>query len=244
MRLLRPTRRTTAITAAAAGLALLGVGLAAPASTAVELAPRGWYGLPTTMTLTTPQVYVGVPVTFTATLSNTIVDGTVTFWVNDPVYGLAPSVPVVNGKATLTWLPGYTWVKNWQVYGASFMPNPQQGTTSAAASTPPMSVLPNLGADPVTFGPTGLTLTAGTSRPFTATTASGSAVALSASGPCTLSNIGTNGATVTAAGAGACAITAASNGGNGYLSSTASTTITVESPKAPPAKKKASKKKK
>lgn len=241
---MRPSRRLPRAAAAILATGLTGslLALVAPPASAADLQGRGWYGLPTTMTLTTPQVYVGVPVTFTAILSNTVVSGTVTFWVNDPVYGLAPSVPVVNGKATLTWLPGYTWIKNWQVYGASFSPNPQQGTTSAEATTPPMSVLPNLGADAITVSPAGLALTAGRSSAFTATTTSGSAVAMSVTGPCSLTGVGTNAATITASSAGTCALTMASNGGNGYLSASTTTPIPVTAP-APPKPKKPAKKK-
>lgn len=223
-------RRLSFVLAALAATAVVVV--AAPVATAAKGSPapltgRGWYGLPTTMMISTPQVFVGVPVTFTATLSNTIVDGTVTFWVNDPIYGLAPSVPVVNGKATLTWMPGYTWIKNWQLYGASFMPNPQQGTTMAAASTPYMSVLPNRGSDPIVFGPVSSSLVPGSTLALTASTASGSAVALSISGPCSLSNLGTNSVTVTTGAAGSCVVTAVSNGGNGYVGATSSHTISV-----------------
>lgn len=229
---MRLPRRLALAVAAFAGIALIATSAPA-ASAAPDLQGRAWYGLPTTVSLTTPQVYVGVPVTFTATLSNTVVAGTATFWVNDPIYGLAPSVPVVNGKATLTWLPGFTWVKNWQVYGVSFSPNPQQGTTSAEDTNPPMSVLPNRGADPITFTPAQAPAVSGSPAPITAATGSGSGVALSVTGPCSLSGTTTNGATITAISPGTCIVTAASNGGNGYVSATASTNITVTAPPAP-----------
>lgn len=219
--------------------------MAAPsASAAPSLSGRAWYGLPTTMTLTTPQVYANVPVTFTATLNNTIVSGTVSFWQNEPGNGVAGLVAVVNGKASLTWTPAYAWPSNWQTFGATFFPDPQQGTTLAQASTNPMHVLPNLGQDPVTFAPLPLTVTAGRTVAFTAATASGSAVALSVTGPCTLSSVGTNSATIIAGAAGSCTLSAASNGGGPYLASSASTTVTVSSPpvQKPPKKKPAKKK--
>lgn len=227
--------RTAAALAVAVSTTLLG--LALPAS-AQPLQPRAWYGLPTTMTLSTPQVYDDVPVTFTATLSNTVVTGTVTFWVNDPVYGLGPSVRVANGKASLTFTPGYTWVGNWQTYGASFSPDPQQGTTSAEAASQPMSVLPNKGADPITVNPPAITVTAGTATTLTAGTASGSALAFAASGTCTVTATGAGTATVSGTTPGTCAVTATSNGAGPYLGNVATVVVQVTAPAKPPQKPK------
>ena len=233
---MRNARSTALAIALPTAAAVLGAVLAAAPATAGSLETRAWYGLPTTMTLTTPQVYDTVPVTFTATLSNTVVTGSVTFWVNEPQYGLGPSVRVVNGKASLTFTPGTTWIRNWQTYGASFSPDPQQGTTSAEVANPPMSVLPNRGADPITVSPASMTLASGSTATITAATASGSALAFSANDGCTATATGPGTATVTASTPGTCAVTLRSNGAGPYLGNAAVVVVQVTAPVSPPKK--------
>ena len=226
--------RLTIATAAAASLAPLSAAMAA-SGPAPSVQPRStWYGLPTSMTLTVPPVYAGVPVTFTATLNNTVVDGSISFWANGPQYGLAPSIPVSNGKASLTWMPGATGSANWITFGASFTPNPQQGTTDAWATVAPMIVLPNRGADPITLTPSASTVVTGGTVTVTSTTGSGSTPTLTARGPCTLGAA----SVVTGTGIGTCVITGTTFGGGAYLAGVGTTSITVAAPPKAPAKPK------
>lgn len=208
------------------GLALVS---AAPAEAAGR--PATWYGLPTSMSLSAPQAYDAVPVTFTVTLSNTQVTGSVSFWANGPEYGLAPSVRVINGQASLTWTPGYTGPNNWITFGADFTPDPQQGTTSASATVPPTIVLANKGADIVTVAPAAASVRQGVPLAVATTTASGATPSYSVTGPCTLTT--SPSVSITGTSPGTCTISASTWGGGAYLSGSGSTSVTITAPAKP-----------
>jgi hypothetical protein len=150
---------------------------------------------------------VGKQVTLTATLTPSNLRGSVTFSAGTTVIG---AQQVSNGKATLNWTPNTGGTVR---LSAAFVP--AGSTTPLGTATEDIAVATNLPPNRITLGPSGqpawvdgqgVGLRFRDSITLTATSASGGAVGLAITGPCTLA-----GNTVTAnAGAGTCILTATS----------------------------------
>ena len=159
------------------------------------------------LTVSAGPYAVGRAITLTATLSPTSLRGSVSFSAGGTVIG---AQAVADGKATLQWTPTAGGSVR---LSAAFIPS---GSTSALGTdTQDIAVSATLPPNRITLGPSGQPAWAdgqGVGLRFrdsiilSATSASGAAVGLTVSGPCTLT-----GSTVTAnAGAGTCTLTAIS----------------------------------
>ncbi|MDI1290119.1 MAG: Ig-like domain-containing protein [bacterium] len=176
-----------------------------------------------TIVLVVPSTaYVNTSLQLAAKINPASAPGTVDFAVNGKALG---SAKVNNGTANIAWLPtatgGYTITAKYSGGG---------GINSATA-TAKVTVNAQLKTDQITVDPDGaagvwvpnstITLTNGASVKLLTSTSSGQPVALSVVGPCAL-----NGNVLTVRGVGgSCALTAKSNGGNGYGPATQKYTV-------------------
>ena len=160
------------------------------------------------LTVTPGGPYViGTAVTLTATLSPSTLKGSVSFTAGGTVIG---AQQVTNGKATLSWRPTTGGTVR---LAAAFTPT--GATTPLGTDTVDIAVATNLPPNTITLGPSGqaawangqgIALRYQQTVILAARSASGAAVGLSVTGPCTLT-----GSTLTAtAGAGTCTLTATS----------------------------------
>lgn len=165
-----------------------------------------------------PSLAAGIPSTLTAVVSVTPPSGTVTFLVNGSSIGTAPVQS--NGYATVNWTPpaagSYGLTVNWAGSG---------GLKGSATETLSVGATPAQSDQIIIVSGNGTTLTPGqtynvpngTVISFSSSTASGSPVTFSVTGPCSISAN-----TFTASqGNGQCRVTASSPGGNGYGPATA-----------------------
>lgn len=172
-----------------------------------------------------PGFSTGLPSVLTAVVSVVPPSGSVTFTINGAI--LATNVPVQsNGQAQATWTPpapgNYTLAVRWVGNG---------GLTGTAQDNLAVGAAPSQ-ADVISLAPQGqgawspvgvYTLPNGTTITFVTSTASGSPVTLTQSGPCNL----TGATLVVDSGNGQCRLTASSRGGNGYGPATAIYTINL-----------------
>jgi len=164
------------------------------------------------------QMYQGIPTTLVATVYPSTLQGSVAFSVNELKYGTGPSVPIVNGTASQTFIPTG---RGWQQFIVSFTATNAPGVQGAASQW--VNVLPPLGTDDISLSPTPTTLANGQSVAFIATTTAGAAATLTAAGGCTLA-----GDTLTATtGSGTCTITGTSPSTGGYLGTTETWPVTL-----------------
>jgi hypothetical protein len=171
-----------------------------------------------------PSLAAGVPSTLTAIVSAVPSSGTITFTVNGAAISSGP-VPA-SGTATTVWTPPapgtYTLAANW---------NGTSGLTGSSQETVTVGAAPTQADQIVIVTSAGTTLVPGstyqvpngTSLTFTSSTASGSALAFTESGPCSL----TSNTFTVPQGNGTCTVTASSPGGNGYAPATAAVTATL-----------------
>jgi hypothetical protein len=170
-----------------------------------------------------PSYSAGSAATLTAVVSVVPPSGSVTFTVNGAA--IAKNVPVQsNGQAQTVWTPpapgNYTIGASWAGSGS---------LTGTAQETVSVGAAPTQGDQILIVTAAGTTLTAGatytgangSSISFTSSTSSGSPVAFTPSGPCTIAA----GVFTVNQGNGQCRVTATSPGGNGY--GPASATVTV-----------------
>lgn len=166
------------------------------------------------VSLVVPQSnYVNTPVQLTAKITPTSATGTVQFYVNSKYLG---QDKVNNGTANLTWVPNalgkFTLTAKYSGGG---------GVDAGSASNS-VQVVQSLKPDQITVDPAGGTgpwapngsvaMANGASVDLNARASSGQPVSLSVVGPCAMS-----GNTLIVKGVGgACTLTAASNGGNGF----------------------------
>lgn len=158
---------------------------------------------------------VGRAVTLTATLSPSTLKGSVSFTAGGTVIGAQQAN---DGKATLTWTPTTGGTVR---IAAAFTPT--GASSPLGTDTLDLAVATNLPPNTITLGPTGqaawangqaVVLRFQQSVTLSARSASGAAVGLSVTGPCTLT-----GSTLTAsAGAGTCTLTATSPQTTAYSS--------------------------
>ena len=160
-----------------------------------------------------PGTYrVGTPVALSAIVTPNTTAGTAAFSISS---GYASgSITLVNGVATTQWTP--TQQGN-QIITTAYSSNVAGGPSGRV--TQAVNVLAPLPADTVNVNsPTGpwgpgrpISIRQGTSVNLSTSTASGTQVLLSETGPCVI-----NGSIITGLGSGTCTVTAASIGGNGY----------------------------
>ncbi len=164
------------------------------------------------------QMYQGIPTTLVATVYPSTLQGSVAFSVNELKYGTGPSVPIVNGSASQTFIPTG---RGWQQFIVSFTASNAPGVQGATSQW--VNVLPPLGTDDISLSPTPTTLANGQSVDIIATTTAGAAATLTAAGGCTLV-----GDTLTAtAGSGTCTVTGTSPSTGGYLGVTETWPVTL-----------------
>ncbi len=172
-----------------------------------------------------PSYSAGAAATLTAVVSVVPPSGSVTFTVNGAA--IAKNVPVQsNGQAQTVWTPPapgtYTIGANWAGNG---------NQTGAAQETVSVGSAPAQADQILIVTAEGTTLTAGatytgpngTSITFTSSTASGSPVSFTETGPCTIAA----GVFSVNQGNGQCRVTASSPGGNGYGPASATVTINL-----------------
>lgn len=173
-----------------------------------------------------PSMAAGVPATLTAIVSAVPSAGTVTFSVNGSP--IAANVPVTSaGQAQATWTPPapgtFTVAATWN--GSSGLSGTSQETVSVGAKPAQTDQIVIVTANGTTLVPgSSYTVPNGTTLTFTSSTASGSALTYSESGPCTISA----GSFSTTSGTGTCLVTAASPGGNGFGPVSNSVTVNLE----------------
>lgn len=160
-----------------------------------------------------PSLAAGVPSTLTAIVSAVPSTGTITFAVNGATISSGP-VPV-DGTATASWTPpatgNYTVAANW--LGTNGQTGTSQETVAvAAAPTQSDQILVITSAGTTLVPGSTYNVPNGTNLTFTSSTASGSPLTFTETGPCTLSA----NAFSANSGSGQCRITASSPGGNGY----------------------------
>jgi len=179
-----------------------------------------------------PTVFrVGQPTAISALVSPTTIVGSAAFQLNGGY--LSGSIPLTNGVATTQWTPTQ---QGSQTITTQFSSTTAGGPSGTVSQT--VNVLAALPADTITISaPSGvwgpgraISIKKGSTTPLTTSTASGSQVLLSESGPCVI-----NGSLITALSAGTCTINAASVGSNSYSASATQFIVTVT---APPKKKK------
>lgn len=176
------------------------------------------------LSLSSSTLVVRTPVTLTAAITPSTATGSVTFAAGSTVLG---SAAVSGGKATLTWTPtaggAVTLTATYRATGSSTVSGTDSVNVTVAATLP---------ADRITIGPTGQapwppragyplrnasTVTVATSS------ASGAAVTLAISGPCTLT-----GQTIRAnTGSGSCTLSASSPGRGAFGPGTQVNTMTL-----------------
>lgn len=164
------------------------------------------------------QMYQGIPTTLVATVYPSTLQGSVAFSVNEPTYGVGPSVPIVNGTASQTFTPT---MRGWQQFIVSFTASNSPGTQGAVGQW--VNVLPPLGTDDISLIPALTTMYRYQKATLTATTVAGAPVTLTVAGGCTLT-----GAVLTAtSNSGTCVVTGTSPSTGGYLGTTETWTITL-----------------
>ena len=176
------------------------------------------------LTLSSAVVSLGVPVTLTAAITPTTATGTVTFAAGSVILG---AQPVNAGKAVQTWTPSTAGAVT---VTATYTPTGAVAPTGTDSEN--VTVQSALTVDKITLAPTGQAawtpgagypVRNGTTLTFTATSLSGGAVTLTATGPCTVAAL-----SVTAnAGSGACVLTARSAGSSKYQAATQTNTLTL-----------------
>ena len=160
-----------------------------------------------------PSLAAGVPSPITAIVSAVPPTGTVTFTANGSAF--AANVAVSNGQATAPWTPPapgtYTIAALWT--GTNGVTGTSQETVAVAAAPTQVDQIVIVTSAGTTLVP-GSTYQVpnGTSLTFTSSTASGSPLTFSETGPCSL----TNSTFKVTQGNGQCRISASSPGGNGY----------------------------
>ena len=172
-----------------------------------------------------PSLAAGVPSPITAIVSVVPPTGTVTFTANGSAF--AANVPVQpNGQATASWTPPapgtYTVAANWT--GSNGVTGTSQETVAVAtAPTQPDQIVIVTSAGTTLVPGSTYDVPNGTSLTFTSSTASGSPLSFTETGPCSL----TSSTFSVSTGSGQCRITAASPGGNGYAPYTAVVTANL-----------------
>ena len=164
------------------------------------------------------QMYQGIPTTLVATVYPSTLQGSVAFSVNEPQYGVGPSVPIVNGSASQTFTPT---MRGWQQFIVSFTASNSPGTQGAVGQW--VNVLPPLGTDDITLIPALTTMYRYQKATLTATTRAGAPVTLTAAGGCTL----TGAILMATANSGTCVVTGTSPSTGGYLGTTETWTIAL-----------------
>jgi len=171
-----------------------------------------------------PSLAAGVPSTLTAVVSAVPPTGTITFTVNGAPISSGP-VPV-GGTATTVWTPpapgNYTIGANWN--GTSGLTGTSQDTVTVGAAPTQVDQIVIVTSAGTTLVP-GSTYQVpnGTTLTFTSSTASGSPLTYTETGPCSL----TNGTFTVTQGNGQCRVTASSPGGNGYAPTTDTVTANL-----------------
>lgn len=161
-----------------------------------------------------PAMAAGIPGTLTAVVSAVPSAGSVTFTVNGSV--IASNVPVAsNGQAQATWTPAaagtYTVAATWN--GSSGLSGTSQDSVSVGTAPTQSDQVVIVVSDGTTLVPgSSYTVPNGTKLTFTSSTASGSPLTYTSTGPCTVSA----GSFSANSGTGTCLVTASSPGGNGF----------------------------
>ncbi len=173
-----------------------------------------------------PSMAAGIPGTLTAIVSAVPSAGTVSFFVNGSQ--IAANVPVTAaGQAQATWTPAapgtYTVSATW---------NGQSGLSGTSQDSVPVGAKPAQSDQIVIVTSNGTTLVPGSSYTvangtkltFTSSTASGSPLTYTSTGPCTISA----GSFSANSGTGTCLVTASSPGGNGFGPVSNSVTVNLQ----------------
>ena len=172
-----------------------------------------------------PAMAAGIPATLTAVVSAVPSSGTVTFTVNGSAF--AANVPVnAAGQAQATWTPPaagtYTIGAGW--VGTSGQTGTSADVVSVGAAPAQSDQIVIVTANGTTLVPgSSYSVPNGTKLTFTSSTASGSPLTYSTTGPCTISA----GSFSANSGTGTCLVTAASPGGNGFGPATNTVTVNL-----------------
>jgi hypothetical protein len=169
---------------------------------------------------------VGQPTVLSALVTPTTTVGSAAFQLNGGY--LSGSIPLVNGVATTQWTPTQQGIQTITTQFSSTAAGGPSGAVSQAINV--------LGASPAdviavsapsgTWGPgRPISIAQGSNTTLTMSSASGSAVLLSESGPCAI-----NGSVITGLSAGTCTVTAASVGSSAYSPASVTFVVTVTAP--------------
>ncbi len=169
---------------------------------------------------------VGQPTVISALVTPTTTVGSAAFQLNGGY--LSGSIPLVNGVSTTQWTPTQQGVQTITTQFSSTAVGGPSGAVSQA-----VNVLGALPADVIsvtapsgTWGPgRPISIARGSNTQLTTSSASGSSVILSESGPCSI-----NGSIITGLGAGTCTVTATSVGSSAYADSSVNFVVTVTAP--------------
>lgn len=172
-----------------------------------------------------PALAAGIPSTITAIVSAVPPTGSVTFSVNGSPIGSSVAVSP-SGQATTTWTPGapgtYTLSATWN--GSNGLTGTSQDVVSVGAAPAQSDQIVIVTGNGTTLVPgSSYQVPNGTKLTFTSSTASGSPLAYSTTGPCTISagNFSAN------SGTGTCLVSASSPGGNGFGPVTSTVTVAL-----------------
>lgn len=169
---------------------------------------------------------VGQPTVISALVTPTTTVGSAAFQLNGGY--LSGSIPLVNGVATTQWTPTQQGIQTITTQFSSTAAGGPSGAVSQAINVlgaNPADVI-SVSAPSGTWGPgRPIAIATGSNTQLSTSSASGSSVLLSESGPCSI-----NGSVITGLGAGTCTVTAASVGSSAYTPASVTFVVTVTAP--------------
>jgi hypothetical protein len=169
---------------------------------------------------------VGQPTVLSALVTPTTTVGTAAFQLNGGY--LSGSIPLVNGVSTTQWTPTQQGIQTITTQFSSTAVGGPSGAVSQAVNV--LAALPtdviSVSAPSGTWGPgRPISIVRGSNTQLSTSSASGTSVLLSETGPCSI-----NGSVITGLSAGTCTVTATSVGSSAYSPSSVTFVVTVTVP--------------